>query len=131
MTFKLTRGQLHAVVRLRRPMTLAFALLLAIAGSTLAQQSGSVTIDLSGQCTATTETIVSATLVEGRLEIVKRSSCYPNSVPAIACLPKPCDWTIRKVWREVYAAQDGKIILLKKIEGKIIAAQEERIEWPE
>jgi hypothetical protein len=75
------------------------------------QQTGSATIEFSEPCSAAEEKIVSAALVDGRLEIVKRGSCYPNAVPAIACFPKPCDWTIRKVWRDVYGVQGGRLLI--------------------
>lgn len=82
----------------------------------------------SSECS---ETLVSTELIAGRLEIVRRSTCYPISTPAVVCTPGPCDWSVRRVWREVYAARDGRIVLIKKIEGKITPAQTERIEWPE
>lgn len=76
------------------------------------------------------ETIVSVEHKDGRIEVTKRSNYMPSSVPAIVCAPQPCDWMIRKVWREVYEAKDGKIVLSKKIEGRVLPAQDEKIEWP-
>lgn len=76
------------------------------------------------------ESIESVTLSEGKPEIVKRSTRVPSLIPAIACFPGPCDWTIRRVWKEVYAVKDGKIILEATIEGKISPATKEAYEWP-
>lgn len=79
---------------------------------------------------ACTETIESVSVVNGQLEIVKRSTCTPTAIPAIACIPGPCDFTKRRVFKEVYGARDGKVALLYTVEGKIVPAQAERVEWP-
>lgn len=76
------------------------------------------------------ETVESITLVNGQLEVVKQSVSDLSSIPAMACVASPCDWSRRRVWKEVYGVKNGKITLLKTIEGKIIPAQDERIEWP-
>jgi hypothetical protein len=73
--------------------------------------------------------------VAGTLTITKRSDCNPqprNSVWAVYC-PKGCDFTIRRVWREVYGVKDGKLALLKTVEGQIIPASKipESFKWPE
>ncbi len=36
----------------------------------------------------------------------------------------------RRVWREIYGARDGKVVLIKTIEAKVVPAQAERVEWP-
>lgn len=76
------------------------------------------------------ETVESVALVNGQLEIVKRSASYPVYVPAVACWPNNCDLRSQRVWKEVYGVKDGKLILLETIEGKIVPAQAERVEWP-
>lgn len=76
------------------------------------------------------ETVESAVMVDGRLEIVKRSISYPSAIPALHCWLSPCDWSRRRVWKEIYGVKDGKLLLLETIEGKIIPVQAEHVEWP-
>lgn len=96
-------------------------------------QSGTSTIVIregDNICLSYSESILLAELKDGQLEITKRSACIPSMTSSINCWPTPCDFTIHKVWKEIYTARDGKIVLSKTIEGKIVPAQSERIEWP-
>jgi len=98
--------------------------------------------------------IESVTLVDGKIEIVK-SHDYGVSVQSMQCqnnggmdlvykplelgrlegnillLPSNNMLFTKRIWKEIYIAKDGKIVLEKTIEGKIIPAQNERWEFPE
>lgn len=50
--------------------------------------------------------------------------CYSTNPPT-------CESDPDVVWKEIYGVKDGKLQLIKRIEGKVIPAQEERIEWEE
>ena len=124
------------------------ALLLVASASAQEKKPGSLTIGSAGPITWTgtgssdllyrgtayasySETIESTELTEdGKLEIVKRSTAQPSIAPAIGCLPGPCDYTIRRLWKEVYTVKDGKIVLEKTVEGKIVPACGEVYEFP-
>lgn len=89
------------------------------------------------------EIILSINLIDGKLEIIKtqdgvniQSMFATTNSPAIfqgdsILLPAPISFNNRRVWKEIYIAQNGVIVLEKVIEGKIIPAQEERIEFAE
>ncbi|MBL8186580.1 MAG: hypothetical protein JNK38_01160 [Acidobacteria bacterium] len=54
------------------------------------------------------ETVESVVMVDGRLEIVKRSISYSSAIPALNCWPSPCDWSRRRVWKEIYGVKDRR-----------------------
>lgn len=101
----------------------------------LATGTGSLVFgDPSTSAAASEVRTVSATLVAGKLEIVRRMDYIPNAVPAIGCISEgiklngtPCDWTVHKVWKEIYGVKDGKLVLLEKIDGQIVPAKAEQI----
>ena len=84
------------------------------------------------------ESIISAGLINGKIEIVKRreSTVYTDDLMIR-------DYESQKrhdaekraentnVIKEIYCSRDGKIVLEKTITAKVIPAQEERIEWSE
>ena len=35
-----------------------------------------------------------------------------------------------RVWREIYKVQNGKLVLVRRVEAKIIPPRPQRIEWP-
>lgn len=123
-----------------------FVLVSLLAAPALAQQSGSVDIvevvkkmNPGGASTIHfipessfeafyKEDVESVRFADGRLEIVKRSISYPSLIPAVNC--SLCDWSRRRVWKEIWGVKDGRLALLEVIEGKIIPAQAERVEWP-
>jgi hypothetical protein len=89
------------------------------------------------------ETILSINLIGGKIEIIKTQdganiqSMYAatNNLAIFGgdsiLLPAPISFNNRRVWKEIYIAKNGVIVLEKIIEGKIIPAQEERIEFSE
>jgi hypothetical protein len=62
---------------------------------------------------------VSATLVGGRLEVVRRRSSG-MAYAVLSPWSRPCPDV---VWREVYAARDGKVVLLDAVLGTHVPAQ--------
>ncbi len=56
-------------------------------------------------------------------EILASATCYATN-------PVQCE-NDRRAYRKTYGIKDGRLQLLKTEEGKIVPAQEERIEWPE
>jgi hypothetical protein len=71
--------------------------------------------------------IHSVNLVGGKIEVAK------SQIDAIQCAFStwPSSWLSKKVWKEIYAAKNGTIVLEKVIEGKIIPAQDEKWDFPE
>jgi len=72
---------------------------------------------------------------ENKIEITKREDCNPNGnfTYALYCGSSPCDFSTHRVYKEIFGVVDGKIKLVKTVEGKIIPAskKEESFEWPE
>lgn len=66
---------------------------------------------------------------KGTLKITRRikEDYIFYSCHSFNCSPETTD----RVVMQIYGVKDGKLALIKTIEGKIIPAQEERIEWPE
>jgi hypothetical protein len=79
------------------------------------------------------EHIESVTLVNGKMEIVKSQeilSPYTTSDNVIL-LSTSGSILNKRVWKEIYIAKGGQIVLEKIIEGKIIPAQDEHWEFSE
>ena len=68
-------------------------------------------------------------LIDGKIEIVK-SQVNPSQV-LLLTYPVQDPGLQKRIWKEIYIAKDGKIVLEKTIEGKITPAQDERWEFPE
>lgn len=84
--------------------------------------------------------ILSVELVNGKIEVVK--SQYRYSTYTVTNTPLVIGQSItlqgdfshlvsgNRVWKEIYAAKDGQIVLEKIIEAKVVPAQDERYEFP-
>ena len=75
------------------------------------------------------EHIESVVLVEGKIEIVK--SQIDIIQVHLLTYPLQNNRSLKRIWKEIYIAKDGKIVLEKTIEGKFIPAQDERWEFTE
>lgn len=58
---------------------------------------------------------------DGTIEVIKR---YPSNITLASCPPRPVP---DRVVKEIYAAVDEKIVLIKTIEGTTIPAVPERV----
>jgi hypothetical protein len=126
-----------------KTLLLLIILAMPLVAQTITTSAGAVTTGVTGWTrlpsteatsldlySSYTEKIESVTLLGDKIEVVKRSTAYPSNIPAVYCSPTPCDWTIRRAWKEVYAVKDGKIVLECTIEAKILPATKESYEWP-
>lgn len=113
---------------------ITIAVLLCVAVPAFAQDgkthTGSVIVLTTPNYQIVSQLVESVTVTDGRLEVVRRIVEYPVAIPAVNCTSPPCDWTRRRVVKEIYGVKDGKLQLLETIEGKIIPAQAERVERP-
>lgn len=78
------------------------------------------------------ESLQSALLIEGRIEMVKRTHSnvvYANAVIGVGGQRGPPDTLVK----EIYEAKDGKIVLSKIIRGLVIpqTTTPESIQWEE
>lgn len=122
---------------IRLPRVLAAALLLlpfclGASAQTLADGSARGTIALSLNTESCTVEVESSELVDGELIVTKRSACAPagSGVWAVYC-EGGCNFTTYRAYKEIYGVKDGNLALLRTIEGKIVPAQSERVEWPD
>ena len=76
--------------------------------------------------------IESVELVNGKIEVVKSQveSIFTSDLVYRPTSEVQFQEAPKIVWKEIYAAKDGAIVLEKIIQGKIIPAQDERWEFP-
>lgn len=67
------------------------------------------------------DSAVKIELKNGKLEITYRA--YSQSVYAIVCNTPGCAQPPDRIWKEIYIAKDGKIVLEKELQGTHIPAQ--------
>jgi hypothetical protein len=91
---------------------------------------GTVTLNGHGTLNCTSK-IISADFDGETLAVVKRETCPDGlrTFPVASTLEYSIGFD--RVRKYVYGVKDGKLTLLRTIEGKIMPAQSERVEWPD
>ncbi len=95
-------------------------------------------LEFQQRATITTNTV---NLVDGKLVATQEGVSYPDfytddavwvtSDSAARLVSHPASvHRVHRVWKNTYAAKDGKSVLERTLEAKIIPAQQETIEWP-
>lgn len=70
-------------------------------------------------------------MVNGKIEVIKSQIARIYTSDLVYRPNGQIQEPPKRVWKEIYIAKDGIIILEKTIEGKVIPAQDERWEFPE